>query len=672
MLIRRLIFENFGLYKGRVEFDLQPRTRYRRRRPIVILGGKNGAGKTTFLEALRLTLYGQNALGSRVRRVDYEEYLRSHIHRAKGELIQPKRAMVGLDFDIVKKGVVEHYTVERSWELSPAGVPGEDLSVLRDGQQIRDLEPEHWQSFVREIVPEGLSQLFFFDAEKVAQLAEDETGTEVLADSIKALLGLDIVDRLKGDLNVYATREVKNSFSEAETKELAEVERLISELQEKQGQLGEELASIETQVAGIQSEVKRKEEELRRAGQSFARHREKLTADQAVMTAEITRLEQALRNICDGTFPFTLCPNTAAALRSRMELEGETKRSSELRHELGKVEKELLAELKATARRGEKVDPAIPIVEAFFSRRAGAVTKLAPAPLLALADADARRLTSWLMKSEEVKPEAQDLSKCLDRSYSSLRKIEHDLARVPEEDSVKPTFDAIQELNHRLGALDRRKAEITEDIAANRNQLTTAERQHRRLLDVRSNTGESANRMGMVKRIRTALDEYLLRLTTRKVQDLQTAVAECFNRLARKSDLLQRITVDPQTFNVTLHDRDGRLLPKSKLSSGEKQIYAISMLWGLAKTSGRPLPVIIDTPLGRLDSDHRANLCENYFPSASHQVILLSTDTEVDQPLFDRLRDSISHAFRLHYDPAEGRTCVSEGYFWKEREVANV
>jgi DNA sulfur modification protein DndD len=114
------------------------------------------------------------------------------------------------------------------------------------------------------------------------------------------------------------------------------------------------------------------------------------------------------------------------------------------------------------------------------------------------------------------------------------------------------------------------------------------------------------------------------------------------------------------------------LLPKAELSSGEKQIYAIAMLWGLARTSGRPLPVIIDTPLGRLDSEHRANLCQNYFPNASHQVILLSTDTEVDRPLFDNLRDHISHAYSLNYDPADACTRVTEGYFWKDREVAGV
>ena len=65
------------------------------------------------------------------------------------------------------------------------------------------------------------------------------------------------------------------------------------------------------------------------------------------------------------------------------------------------------------------------------------------------------------------------------------------------------------------------------------------------------------------------------------------------------------------------------MLHKDELSAGEKQIYAIAILEALAKTSGRHLPIIIDTPLGRLDSEHCTKLINNYFPYASHQVIIL-------------------------------------------------
>ena len=115
-----------------------------------------------------------------------------------------------------------------------------------------------------------------------------------------------------------------------------------------------------------------------------------------------------------------------------------------------------------------------------------------------------------------------------------------------------------------------------------------------------------------------------------------------------------------------MHRKDGTEIDKDELSAGEKQIYAISILEALAHTSGRHLPIIIDTPLGRLDSVHRTKLINNYFPTASHQVIILSTDTEVDENFYSDLSPSISHAFKLDYDAKDGSTHVKEGYFWRK------
>jgi DNA sulfur modification protein DndD len=106
------------------------------------------------------------------------------------------------------------------------------------------------------------------------------------------------------------------------------------------------------------------------------------------------------------------------------------------------------------------------------------------------------------------------------------------------------------------------------------------------------------------------------------------------------------------------------------LSAGEKQVYAIAMLWALARTSGRALPMIIDTPLARLDSEHRAAIVERYLPAASHQVIVLSTDTEVDRTLLEKLMPAVSHTFRLEYDSKLGSTAAVPGYF-DDKETAD-
>ena len=173
----------------------------------------------------------------------------------------------------------------------------------------------------------------------------------------------------------------------------------------------------------------------------------------------------------------------------------------------------------------------------------------------------------------------------------------------------------------------------------------------------------------MVTGIQAALDEYSAELTRAKVTELSQAVEECLSLLWRKGDALHHIKIDPETCSVILLNRQEQVIPKERLSAGEKQIYAISMLWALARVSGRVLPMVIDTPLARLDSKHRQHLVTRYFPHVSHQVVILSTDTEIDQAYFRKLGPAISHAYHLRYDDEDGRTVVDEGYFWGRKEA---
>jgi len=138
-----------------------------------------------------------------------------------------------------------------------------------------------------------------------------------------------------------------------------------------------------------------------------------------------------------------------------------------------------------------------------------------------------------------------------------------------------------------------------------------------------------------------------------------------FRFLLRKKTLVERVVIAPSTFDIQLEDDAGNRISKQQLSEGEKQIFAVSVLWGLSRASARPLPAVIDTPMGRLDAEHRNALLERYFPNASHQVVILSTDTEIEETAFEKLQPSIARAYHLEYDDAEKCTTANEGYFWQ-------
>jgi DNA sulfur modification protein DndD len=130
-----------------------------------------------------------------------------------------------------------------------------------------------------------------------------------------------------------------------------------------------------------------------------------------------------------------------------------------------------------------------------------------------------------------------------------------------------------------------------------------------------------------------------------------------------KESLIKSIEVDRDTFELKLTNPDGAMIDNADLSAGERQILAYAVLWGLSKASGRPLPNLIDTPMGRLDKTHKMNIALNYFHQASHQVIILSTDSEIYGEFLDSMQPGIGHMYSLEFDENTKSTKVIEGYF---------
>lgn len=684
MLIRSIQLENFGLYAGSHTFDLTPRVKYRKERPIILFGGKNGAGKTTLLEAVRLALYGRSSLGARVRQTDYDAYLLGRIHRARGSHSTPSDASVGVEFDYVREGNCTTYLVRRSWRsVGRNGNIREAFRLLEDGKAVADLPSELAEEFARDIVPEGLSQLFFFDGEKIRELAEDSSGDEVLADSVKALLGLDTVERLAADLTIYSSRKTGELADRNAQVKLAKLSDELDALRRDEQEAVDEIASTRTKIEGVEAEVRREEERLRREGQSLARDRDRLRSLQGELKAQVGAREGELRELCEGLFPFALCPSTAETLRQQIEAESAAAQMGHVSSAMQRARTELLAKLTGLRKvKGAKTKSAQQIAEAalqtvdeYFASVSDPQSDDEGRPsrsLLNLSEADSRAiLAQFDAASGQVAPKVRELCNRLEHDFREQEETARRLEQIPSDSVTAPIVEALRGLHERLGGLRQMLQQQEEARGGITLRIADTERKKHRLEESIGRECRDRSALDLVRRTRLALDDYLAELTKRKIGDLRQSVVECFNRLARKEDVISDISIDPDTFAVTLYDRHGTAIPKSELSSGEKQIYAISMLWGLARTSGRPLPIIIDTPLGRLDSEHRKNLCERYFPHASHQVIILSTDTEIDQTLFRSLSPDVSRCYQLHYDDSNGSTSVSEGYFWRE-DATNV
>lgn len=659
MILRRVILENFGLYQGRVELDLAPRAVGGRRRPVVLVGGRNGAGKTTLLEAIRLALHGRLALGARVAQAEYEGYLRGRVHHPVGGAPGPAGASVGVDFAYAEDGVVHEYRVRRAWSVRGRSV-AESLMLERDGALVTGIPREEWQHFLRDLIPPGVAQLFFFDGEKIREIADSDQDPEHLARAVRGLLGLELVDRLRTDLGLYVARQNVGQPGALAARLEAAV-RDAAALDERIATVVEEAA----QLTSSRDSQERAAEQVRRRfvaeGGELAARRARLVAEHEETERRVSRLQSELRDEVGNLLPFTLAPRLVARTRSALADAAGADEGTwvAVAGALNDWRREGHPDASAHWTEAHVTD-----LERWIARLRSAAT-VAPAPGLGPEAADRRGLLARLDAAESVvRPRIRQIADELEVLIARLEEGEAMLLRADGGES-SILLDELSRAEQLVGATEAQLRAREEELRVLRHQRLAVDRERLRVLDQQAGMVAGEHRADLALRAGRALADYEQALLEHKLGRLREEFLACFRRLARKDDFVADVRIDPVTFAVDLLGPDGRPLSRTLLSAGEKQVYAVALLWALARTSGRPLPLIIDTPLARLDAEHRAHIVERYFPVASHQVIVLSTDTEVDAELRARLAPSLSHTLRLDYQPADRATMVTEQYFWE-------
>ena len=669
MILHKLTLNNVGLFRGQQTIPLTPNGKG----PIILIGGMNGAGKTTLLDAVRLCLYGRRALGHRVSHNEYNDYLSAMIHRDANSVMLLNHAAVSLEFEYAHGGETTKYRVERAWRQS--GVDhrtiSEGLTVSENDLLNTEFETEHWQNRIDELIPIGVSQFFFFNGEDIQKLADDSSHDLYLAESIKALLGLNLVERLQSDLRIYANRLLKRDSPEPVQKEVETVESEIVTFRTSLTDAKTHVESLYTQIERLEIQITRQESRIAAEGGSYAKKRGNLKLRQEQLQNDIAVLENAIRDLCGELFPFTLVHELLKRLGERlvkeMELDEWETRNLALRTQNTEILETLASEsfwddASLSASQIEDVRAKITPLLKTQLKRPKTLQDFKKIRDRSAAECD--RLLEWIDAClNDVPREFRELSDALEDAQLELREVEQALQKVPSEEALRPLIEKLSALNQDLGQLHKQAKDTDQSIRSLSYQLDVAERKLEKLHYTQQLGQAHIQRQKRVEDVQSALTAYTKRLTHAKIASLGNAIVEGFNQLSHKPDRIKRVELDPQTFAVTLYDTHNRPLLKEELSAGEKQIYTTALLWALAKTSGKALPMILDTPLGRLDSSHRQLLIERYFPYASHQVVLLSTDTEVEGDLHSLLDPHISHTFHLAYQQAEGVTTIEEGYF---------
>ncbi|EOC1455983.1 DNA sulfur modification protein DndD [Cronobacter sakazakii] len=660
MLIKQLVLHNFRVFNGTHTIDLAPRKRPHEvnHRPIVLFGGLNGAGKTSILSAIRLALYGRLAFGLATQQQDYIEQLSSLIHNGANYIEQPEEAAVELTFTYNKGGHEAEFTVKRAWKKGKK----DRLSLQQDGQPLTELDYDQCQGFLNELIPHGIADLFFFDGEKIAELAEDESGN-ILRTAVRRLLGLDLISKLRNDLMIFVKRQQSNQLAGSQQQQIAELEKQSKELACQAEELLEEADFARTRIEFLSKDIIRYEGLLNAQGGAFAQTKaqEKQKVDTLLKDKE--RLEKALRQECDGSLPYALAPNILTQLLERIANETLIKQTQSFEKELG----QFLAKLKSDIALRSSTTIKIATEAITDSLEEYMATKPKGDLLFDISEREAGMLQQSIEKDSKKAWQRFDLYRTqLAETEQQLEQAAANIARAPEDDQLMDLFEKLRDLDKQREKQRQKYLSLLEDAKQIKQQQLDCVRQIQKMHDIaRSQHGFSSAFKNAQETI-NLLDRYSDVLTQARVKTLAANFEIAYRKLARKEDLQLSAHINPETFDVELINEQGSVINRKLLSAGEKQIYAIAILEALAKTSGRDLPVIIDTPLGRLDSKHRDKLINHYFPEASHQVVLLSTDTEVDERYFvDQLRDDISHAYEIVFNAHTKSSVLKPGYFWE-------
>jgi DNA sulfur modification protein DndD len=664
MILEQLTVQNFCLYRGEQTFDLMPVREGGRHRPIVLFGGINGGGKTTLLDAIQLTLYGNRARCSKRADLCYEEFLRASIHHGT---LDGERAGVGMTFRYALDGEEHLYDVLRTWHVAEGRIR-EELRVHRDGLADGWIT-DNWGQLVEELFPLDISQLFFFDAEKIRTLAEDESSSKALEAAIKSLLGLDVVERLIADSVVLQGRLARRVGSAEERAQATDLERVIGERRPRLQQLLAERTSLENTRQRAEEEQRAAEAQFSRAGGRHWEERERRRQRLEELESQSRDREAELCGLAASELPLAMVEDLLVAVAGQDERERQAAEAELLDRLLAERDGkllDLLREVRAAARVVERVEAHLRA-----DRQSRHVEEPTPRRLeltepcrTLLRDLRGRTVSSLRERARELTEKLE----CIRHEREELERAE---AATPEEADIGRFIDQLRQATQRATLLNDQAKRLDDAIDPARAELKDAEDQMERLVLKRVEqecTAEDHRRMlQLAERTGTTMQEFLKRVTVRKIDRLSTLITESFLYLLRKSSLVKRIAIDPLTFAITLFDGEGRGVPKQRLSEGEKQIFAIAVLWGLARAAARPLPAVIDTPMARLDATHRRNLVERYFPHASHQVVVFSTDTEVDREYYRLLQPSVARAYHLSYHEEERVTVGEPGYFWDIR-----
>ena len=657
MYFTKVELHNFGIYKGTHEMVL---TNKIGERNITLIGGLNGRGKTTFHDAILIALYGKQALKYiQEKEKSYDKLLVDHINKHATD----DETYIAVTLVLEDNTVIR---VKRIWSLKGRKI--DQKTIVEKNGTVDKYLGDNWSYYIEEILPFGIARFFFLNNEKITQLADDSS-FEQIKSSIKSAIGVSTIEKTIEHIDEVIRRK-KVALKTFETSELNQeyqaVEKEISDIDHRLAEAQRDLNKLELQCQKLAIQIETKENEFWSSGGDLSRNRDVIKAEMNRISSLAEQVQQEILQLASSAAtPLALCKDLVVQSynEEQEQLQDDVKRHTDtvVNNSYQRVinrlnESNLPLEVLDLVKKIISDELVVHISEAVNENR----ISMSPASLMLYEKLISeffpqisQRISNLVSSSEAQEAEYMSLDAHLDAAddktlamqlYEALKNVEKEKAVADAEFQRK--CDSIESMKRQREILIGKRIRLIKGMAEKEN----ANDDNMRIIKYAAMSIET-------------LTEFKKRLQFEKVERLSDTVTKCFQTLVEKNSLTKRIDINAETLDVTIIDIDGNELLKSQLSAGEQQMFAVAIIWALALSSGYKAPVIVDTPMARLDSSHRTNFVTKYLPAASSQVMVLSTDEEIYGRYLDMVRENVVDYYTLLYREEEQCTSIVQGYF---------
>lgn len=690
MRISKIILDDFRQYYGTIEIDLQTKDNQN----IILIGGKNGFGKTNFLISIVWCLYGEKitqideSFKREVQKeTNYQKFIKQSLNWTSIEenntIFSVEIQFEEIDYPANLKVSDNKITIKRVFDTSRIE---ETLSVLNSQGEELFTEPEDKISFINDyLIPLEAAKFVFFDAEKIASWAELSTKDEgsVLNDALGKLLGLDLYENLKDDISIYSNNLKKEGANTNIKEQIINTEKAVELNKGKIEDIDLKSALNETTIKDLKDKIKEYQTFLNKNSrkETTSLNREELFSELTVLQSKKEELEKRF-NEQSEIAPLAMLGGKIEEVLEQIDLQEQS--MSDI--ENNKVVKKKLDSFieKLFNQPPEPEDGSMTFKnKIFYSDKAQSLlnelfevndseNKLDFELDLNNADKELVIKTSQLLQQqskelfESTISEFNTVQLAITEKDKQIKMIDSDL----EDETILETVTIKNEADRKLekiiaenGALENEKDKLLKDnIRLNQK--------YNILLQKSSGNQLIKDKITEAKKYIASLQMFIDNQKRSKKEALANNLLAELQKLMHKmqhedssfiEDSRIDILPDGKGLKVSILDSEGNEIPKESFSTGEKQIYISCLIKAILSESIQNFPIFIDTPLGRLDHEHIENILNNYYPDLSNQVVLLATNNEITPRRYKSISDKISKSYLIVNEKKKSN--FKPGYF---------